>query len=92
MDDVPNLNGTGVTKSNPDENSKYKSEWSDSWENYKKGEYYQRAEKIMLDYGMGTGDVENILTILWEGGWFAATYCDENSLPPGDGINYHFSF
>ena len=49
-------------------------EWHRSWLAFTDGEYYHRCRKIMLDYGMGGGDVEMILANFWEAGWIAAKH------------------
>ena len=43
--------------------------WSDDWLSFTDSEYYHRVRRIMLDYGMGEGDVEMILANVWENGW-----------------------
>jgi hypothetical protein len=50
------------------------SEWSSAWLAFTDGEYYHRCRQIMLDYGMGSGDVEMILANFWERGWIAAKH------------------
>jgi hypothetical protein len=48
------------------------SEWSSAWLAFTDGEYYHRCRQIMLDYGMGCGDVEMLTANFWEAGWLAA--------------------
>jgi hypothetical protein len=50
------------------------SEWSNAWLAFTDGEYYHRCRQIMLDSGMGGGDVEMILANFWEYGWIAAKH------------------
>jgi hypothetical protein len=44
----------------------------DDWLAFTDGEYYHQIRKIMLDYGMGEGDVEMIIANAWEDGWIRA--------------------
>jgi len=46
-------------------------------------EYYKRAKDIMLNYGMGEGDVENILSNMWDSGYASAH--SEGVRVPDDG-------
>lgn len=50
------------------------SEWHAAWLAFTDREYYHRCRQIMLDYGMGGGDVEMILANFWECGWIAAKH------------------
>lgn len=49
------------------------SEWSSAWLAFTDGEYYHRCRQIMLNYGMGSGDVEMILANFWEAGWVSGS-------------------
>jgi len=48
------------------------SPWGDDWLAFTDGEYYHRIREIMLNYGMGEGDVEMIIANAWEDGWIRA--------------------
>ena len=47
------------------------SPWESAWFKFTDGEYYNRLRQIMLDAGMGEGDVETTLANVWELGWIA---------------------
>ena len=49
------------------------SPWHKDWLAFTDSEYYHRCRNIMLDYGMGGGDVEMILANFWESGWIAGS-------------------
>ena len=48
------------------------SPWGRDWLGFTDNEYYHRIRNILLEYGRGEGDAENIIANVWEDGWIRA--------------------
>jgi hypothetical protein len=48
------------------------SPWGRDWLGFTDNEYYHRIRNILLEYGLGEGDAENIIANVWEDGWIRA--------------------
>ena len=53
--------------------------WYKAWLNWTDHEYYNRIRQIMIESGMGEGDVEMILANCFEIGWIAGKNSTEEN-------------